>query len=519
MSNSCFGSCGITSQSSNRVPSIVHDIPTGARLHICLAPFGAQRRLSAAMPKIMAYEMIDTNRKALQINLDARRYGTFAEIGAGQEVARWFFHAGGAAGTVAKTISAYDMAVSDAIYGPTDRYVSRRRLRAMLDNEYELLLERLEQSRGAKTAFFVFANTVATRPAEGDGWLGIRFQAEPGADPSDIIIHVRMLDRQTRDQQEALGVIGVNLIHGSFYLHRQPEALIRALLDNLTWDRVEVDMIRFAGPAFGRLDNRLLALQLVKQGLTEAAMFTATGEAVQWAEVLYKKPVLVQRGSFHPLTTATLDVLERGLEQFAQDPQLNGQPPVVLMEMTLRHLTTGNQNRREGFPAPRRHPRRPGQDRAGLQFPPVPPPEVLSLPLHEPPHRPGPGRLQAQRDLQRDVLQRKRRRPARRPGPTLQEPGAPLCLSQPRPRIRARHHRREFPGRPPPGPSPCLSAGKRLHPVHPQLPARPPADSFSGRARPHRSGDPSWEPLVPQPIVEIIKRHGLFGHPTGQANP
>jgi len=167
----------------------------------------------------MANDKLDTNQKALQINLDARRYGTFAEVGAGQEVARWFFRVGHAAGTVAKTISAYDMAVSDAIYGPTERYVSRHRLQSMLDYEYALLLERLDQSRGAKTAFFAFANTVATRREEGRGWMGIRFQAEAGADPSEILIHVRMLDKETVRQQEALGVIGVNLIYGTFYFH------------------------------------------------------------------------------------------------------------------------------------------------------------------------------------------------------------------------------------------------------------------------------------------------------------
>src|SRR6266571_4810687 len=285
-------------------------------------------------------ELLNTGQKAQRINLDARRYGTFAEIGAGQEVARWFFRAGGAAGTVAKTISAYDMAVSDAIYGPTDRYVSRQRLQAMLGYEYDLLLERLDKTRGDKTAFFVFANTVATRREEGQGWLGIRFQAEPGADPSEILIHVRMLDKENVRQQEALGIIGVNLIYGTFYLHQEPESLIRSLLDNLTWERVEVDMIRFSGPAFARVDNRLMALQLVRQGLTEAAMLSAKGEAIQWAEVLYNKPVLVQRGSFRPVTKATLDVLERGFEQFVREPQLKGQTPVVLMEMTLRHLTT-----------------------------------------------------------------------------------------------------------------------------------------------------------------------------------
>src|SRR5215471_19323396 len=178
----------------------------------------------------MANEKLDTNQKALRINLDARRYGTFAEIGAGQEVARWFFRVGGAAGTVAKTISAYDMAVSDAIYGPTDRYVSRRRLKAMLDYEYDLLLERLDDKRGSTTAFFAFANTVTTRKEEGHGWMGIKFQAEPGADSSEIYIHVRMLDKENVRQQEALGVIGVNLAHGTFYFHQQPDILIRSLL-------------------------------------------------------------------------------------------------------------------------------------------------------------------------------------------------------------------------------------------------------------------------------------------------
>jgi len=290
----------------------------------------------------MAHEHFDTNQKALQINQDAKRYGTFAEIGAGQEVARWFFRVGGAAKTVAKTISAYDMAVSDAIYGPTDRYVSRRRLKAMLDYEYDLLLERLEDKRGATTAFFAFANTVTTRREEGHGWLGIRFQAEPGADPSEIYIHVRMLDKENVRQQEALGVIGVNLVHGTFYFHQEPEVLIRSLLDSLTWERVEVDMIRLAGPAFAGVDNRLMALQLVREGLTEAAMFTAQGEAIQWAEVLYNKPVLVQRGSFRPVTKASLDVMERGLEQFVREPDIQSEQPVVLMEMTLRHLTTGD---------------------------------------------------------------------------------------------------------------------------------------------------------------------------------
>lgn len=288
---------------------------------------------------------LTTAQKAQRINLDAGKFGTFAEIGAGQEVARWFFHVGGAAGTVAKTISAYDMAVSDAIYGPADRYVSRQRLQAMLAYEFALLLERLDAARGDKCTFFAFANTVAThsftRQEEGHGWLGIRFQAAPREAASEIIIHVRLLDQENVREQEALGIIGVNLIHAAFYLHDQPHRLIASLLDNLNRQRVEVDMIKFSGPRFLGVDNRLLALQLVEKNLTEAALFTAQGETVIPAEVLYKQPVLVERGNFRPVTNVTLDMLERAREQFLQEPDLRGETPVVLMEMTLRHLTHG----------------------------------------------------------------------------------------------------------------------------------------------------------------------------------
>jgi len=298
-------------------------------------------------------EKLSTAQKATRINRDAGKYGTFAEIGAGQEVARWFFHVGGAAGTVAKTISAYDMQVSDAIYGPSDRYVSRRRLKAMLDYEFDLLLQRLDKTRGDKSTFFVFANTVATssftRKEEGNGWLGIKFQTQPHGEPSEIYIHVRMLDRENVRQQEALGIVGVNLIHGAVYFYHHPEMIIESLLDQLSWEQVEVDMIRFAGPAFEGVDDRLMALQLVKQGLTEAAMFTADGKAAQWAEVLHKKPVLVQRGSFKPVTNATLDVLERARAQFVNEPEVNGEAPFVLLEMTLRHLTTGDAINHQDF--------------------------------------------------------------------------------------------------------------------------------------------------------------------------
>jgi hypothetical protein len=291
----------------------------------------------------MSRDVIDTHQKALQINLDATQYGTFAEIGAGQEVARWFFRVGGAAGTIAKTISAYDMTISDAIYGPTERYVSRQRLRTMLDYEFGLMRERLAGKRGASTRFFVFADTVTARSyrqkAECHGWMGVRFQTQPGSETSEIIIHVRMLDKENLQQQEALGIMGVNLIHGAFNLHGDPTEVVRSLVDNLTPDRVDVDMIKFSGQAFANVDNRLMSLELVQQGLADAAMFTADGEVVQAAEVLHKKAILVERGSFRPVTKVTLDMLESATAEFVQEPQVQGQSVVVLMEMTLKNLS------------------------------------------------------------------------------------------------------------------------------------------------------------------------------------
>ena len=287
-----------------------------------------------------------TRQKALALNLDKAKYGTIAEIGAGQEVARWFFLVGGAAGTVAKSVSAYDMAVSDAIYGPAQRYVSRQRLQAMLEHEFGQLLERLGGTRGATSAFFAFADTVATRSylraEDGRGWIGIRFQTRPGEAPSDIIIHANLKDTTATRQQEALGVLGVNLIHGAHFRWAEPEALIGSLMDELSRERVEVDMVKLSGPAFDEVDNRLMSLQLVEQGLTDAAMFTAAGEVVQPSEVLYKRPILVERGSFRPVTNLTLDLLAGARAQFLEEPSVTGQEPVVLMEMTLRDLASGS---------------------------------------------------------------------------------------------------------------------------------------------------------------------------------
>jgi hypothetical protein len=287
---------------------------------------------------------LDTHQKALQINLDPSKYGVFAEIGAGQEVARWFFRVGGAAGTIAKSISAYDMTISDAIYGPTERYVSRYRLQMMMDHEYRLLLERLKDKRGSTTRFFVYADTVAARGYKRNddchGWMGIRFQTEPGAEASQIIIHVRMLDPQNLQQQEALGIMGVNLIHGALYLFDNPQLLVASLIDNLTNDRVEVDMIKFSGPAFTKVDNRIMSLQLVERGLASSAMFTADGEVVQAAELLYKKAILVERGSFRPVTNVTLDMLQCAQAQFIQEPSVQGEDVIVLFEMTMKNLIT-----------------------------------------------------------------------------------------------------------------------------------------------------------------------------------
>src|SRR5881396_1537643 len=287
---------------------------------------------------------VGTNRKAFQINLDRQKYGTFAEIGAGQEVARRFFHVGGAAGTVAKTMSAYDMTFSDAIYGTADRYVSRSRLQTMLDHEYKLLIERLDEKLGSLKTFFVFADTVAARSFkqhnESHGWLGVRFQSEKRGPPNQIIIHVRLLDEANVKQQEALGVIGVNLLDGAFYYH-EPEKLISSLQENLAPGRIEVDMIKFSGPTFHGADNRLMSLQLVSQGLTDAVMFKADGETVQPAEVFYKKAILVERGSFRPVTYATNDMLDGARRVFLTQCDCSEDAVVVLMEMTLENLLAG----------------------------------------------------------------------------------------------------------------------------------------------------------------------------------
>jgi len=294
----------------------------------------------------MKREVSDTHQKALQINLDSSKYGTIAEIGAGQEVAHWFFRVGGAAGTIAKSVSAYDMKFSDSIYGPAPRYVSRERLRTMLDHEYGLLVERLAAQRGAETTFFAFANTVTarsyTRKHDGHGWLGIRFQTRPQENPSQIDVHVHLLGKEYLQDQKTLGVMGVNLIHGAMHLHEDPEALTVSLLDNLHTDLAEVDMIDFSGPSFNGVDNRLMSLKLVQGGLTNAAMFTADGLVVHPADALYKKAILVERSKFRPPTHLTIDMLARARAQFLQEPNVHEEDTLVLMEMTLHNLVEGD---------------------------------------------------------------------------------------------------------------------------------------------------------------------------------
>ena len=286
---------------------------------------------------------VETHEKALRINLDPMRYGTFAEIGAGQEVVRWFFRVGGAAGTIAKSMSAYDMAVSDAIYGPAERYVSRSRLEAMLDHEHELNRQRLSETRGGATAFFTFADTVAAKSFSGSsechGWMGVKFQSHPLDRDSRILIHVRMLDRDAAAQQEALGIVGVNLLYGAFFQYHEPERLIEALLDGLGTHRIEIDMIEFSGIEFRHVDNRVMSMKLVELGLSGAAMFGPNGEVLQPSDALYKKHVLLARGSFRPVCFSHMDILRSARERFAGD--LDGRtsgPTLELAELTLRNL-------------------------------------------------------------------------------------------------------------------------------------------------------------------------------------
>ena len=290
-------------------------------------------------------EVIATGQKALKLNQDASKYGTFAEIGAGQEVVRWFFRVGSASNTIAKSMSAYDMTISDAIYGPCERYVSRERLEKMLSHEYNLVVKRLGEKRGHESQFFAFADTVTTRNrrngngnTECHGWMGITFQSAPESEANTILLHVRMLDADRLAQQEALGIVGINLVHGAFYHTENVDDLMESLLDNLSIERVEIDMIHFSGPEFADVDHRMTALKLVRLGLSDAAMFRPDGTVLQPSEALYKRAVVVERGSFRPVTHVNLDMIECATAQFAADGGGDSDKPLVLFELTLKNL-------------------------------------------------------------------------------------------------------------------------------------------------------------------------------------
>ncbi|PNQ73146.1 nicotinate-nucleotide adenylyltransferase [Hanstruepera neustonica] len=282
--------------------------------------------------------------KALRINLNENIYGTFAEIGAGQETVRQFFRAGGASGTIAKAMSAYDKDFSDAIYGIEDdgRYVTEARLRKMLDHEIHLIEQRLIREKHPHKLFFSYANTVATidfaKKYKGHGWVGIRYQIEADQDYNEIILHLRFKENDARLQQETLGILGTNLIYGAFYKYNEPKKLLRYLYDHLDKDQLEIDTINFSGPAFESVDNRLMSLQLVKNGMTDAVMFSPDGNNVLPARVLYKKNILALRGSFRPVTKVNMDMFHKSYEMFIKENKVEADKTQVVFEITLSNL-------------------------------------------------------------------------------------------------------------------------------------------------------------------------------------
>ena len=288
--------------------------------------------------------VLTTSQKALKINLNENIYGTFAEIGAGQEVVRHFFRAGGASGTVAKTMSAYDKDFSDAIYGREidGRYVTEARLRKMLDHEYNLIEQRLSRDKFPNKCYFTFSNTIATinftKKFKGHGWMGLRFQLDPDKAPNDVIFHVRMKEEEAYLQQETIGIMGVNLIYGCFHIRNNPEELLRSLYDNIAKYKVEIDMIHFEGPEFQAVDNRLMSLQLIKNGMTDAVIFGPEGKNILPAALLYKKNILALRGSFRPATKVNIDMIKKGFGYFVDERKVDRENMVVLFEITLNNL-------------------------------------------------------------------------------------------------------------------------------------------------------------------------------------
>ena len=292
----------------------------------------------------MADMVLSAAQKALRTNLNPNIYGSFAEIGAGQETVRHFFRAGGASGTIAKAMSAYDKEFSDAIYGQEDagRYVTENRLRKMLNHEYQLLHERISRETSPNKCFFAFANTVATinfaKTFKGHGWLGVRYQTRPDREANEVIVHVRLHEDNPKYQQETIGAMGVNLIYAAYNLYEEPKSFLLSLYDGIDRTAIEVDLINFSGPDFDHIDNRLMSLQLIKNGFTDAVIFGPEGKNLLPAELLYKKNILAMRGSFRPVTRVNMDMIKKGYKQFIQSKNVQKDDAVVLFEITLNNL-------------------------------------------------------------------------------------------------------------------------------------------------------------------------------------
>ena len=292
----------------------------------------------------MADMVLSAAQKALRTNLNPNIYGSFAEIGAGQETVRHFFRAGGASGTIAKAMSAYDKEFSDAIYGQeaAGRYVTENRLRKMLNHEYQLLHERINRETSPNKCFFAFANTVATinfaKTFKGHGWLGVRYQTRPDREANEVIVHVRLHEDNPKYQQETIGAMGVNLIYAAYNLYEEPKSFLLSLYDGIDRSAIEVDLINFSGPDFDHIDNRLMSLQLIKNGFTDAVIFGPEGKNLLPAELLYKKNILAMRGSFRPVTRVNMDMIKKGYKQFIQSKNVQKDDAVVLFEITLNNL-------------------------------------------------------------------------------------------------------------------------------------------------------------------------------------
>lgn len=291
----------------------------------------------------MSIQKLEPEQKALEINLDDKIYGSFAEIGAGQEVAQYFFKVGASSGTIAKTISAYDKVVSDDIYGEecSGRYICASRLNKMLDHEYDLMLERLSKQKEGRL-LFAFADTVETlnyfKTNHGNGWMGIRFQLIPEGDYNEILIHLELMDNDTNLQQQAVGILGVNLIYACYNYYNDYKDLMCSLMDGIR-DRVKIDMLKISGPQFDQLDNRLIALEMVRNELTDVAMFDESGNPIHTSEFLYKKNLLVVRGSYRPPTLRTIDRLQTSSQQFLKEKDLSDRGTEIISEITLKDLS------------------------------------------------------------------------------------------------------------------------------------------------------------------------------------